>query len=125
VQSAVGGSHDPCGIGRVVKLEPIFIVDTLEVTPSNRLALLALLHNEGIPILKKAGLELAGFLSTSSALGEDVLIQVTWKAADHEAFNLIRKEFVTDPRWWTYSAALSQLRLRGTRRFFYPAPAAE
>jgi hypothetical protein len=103
-------------------LKPIYIVDTLAVKPAQQIAMLRLLKEEGIPIMQDAGLELVGCHSTSPDLDEDVLIQVTWKALDHSAFNLIRKAFVTDPRWWSYAARASQLRAGGTRRFFYPAP---
>ena len=102
--------------------KPIYIVDTLAVKPAQQIAMLKLLKEEGIPNMQDAGLELVGCYSTSPDLDEDVLIQVTWKVADHSAFNLIRKEFVTDPRWWGYSARASQLRTGGTRRFFYPTP---
>lgn len=103
-------------------LKPIYIVDTLAVKPAQQMAMLGLLREEGIPIMQRAGLELVGCYSTSPDLDEDVLIQITWKASDHSAFNLIRMAFVTDPRWWSYSARASQLRTGGTRRFFYPAP---
>lgn len=108
-----------------MKLEPIHIVDTLAVDPADQMAMLKLLKEEGIPVMQDAGLELVGCWSTSPDLGEEVLIQVTWKCADHAAFNLIRKEFVCDPRWWAYSAKASPLWKGGTRRFFYPAPLGE
>src|ERR1700733_8933619 len=107
---------------KLMDFKPIYIVDTLAVKPAQQIAMLTLLKEEGIPIMQDAGLELVGCYSTSPDLDEDVLIQVTWKVRDHSAFNLIRKEFVTDPRWWGYSARASQLRTGGTRRFFYPTP---
>ncbi len=105
-----------------MELKPIHIVDTLAVAPANQMALLQLLKEEGIPVMQSAGLELVGCYSTSPDLGEEVLIQVTWKVADHSAFNLQRKAFVTDPNWSAYAAKLATLRTGGTRRFFYPAP---
>jgi NIPSNAP len=105
-----------------MQLKPIYIVDTLAVKPGDQTAMLSLLEKEGIPVMQLAGLELVGCYSTSPDLDEDVLIQVTWKAADHSAFNLIRKAFVTDPRWWSYATRASRLWTGGTRRFFYPAP---
>jgi hypothetical protein len=105
-----------------VDLKPIYIVDTLAVLPRDQMAMLSLLREEGIPVMQDAGLELVGCYSTSPDLDEDVLIQVTWKAADHSSFNLIRKAFVTDPRWSSYAARASRLWTGGTRRFFYPAP---
>jgi hypothetical protein len=108
-----------------MKLEPIHIVDTLAVDPADQMTMLKLLRTEGIPVMRDAGLELVGCMSTSPDLGEDVLIQITWKCTDHKAFNLIRKEFVCDPRWWAYSAKASPLWRGGTRRFFYPAPIEE
>lgn len=102
--------------------KPVYIVDTLAVKPAQQMAMLCLLREEGIPIMQSAGLELVGCHTTSPDLDEDVLIQITWKAADHSAFNVIRMKFVTDPRWWGYSERASQLRTGGTRRFFYPTP---
>jgi NIPSNAP len=102
--------------------KPIYIVDTLAVKPAQQMEILTLLREEGIPIMQRAGLELVGCYTTSPDLDEDVLIQITWKAADHSAFNLIRWKFVTDPSWWSYSARASKLRTGGTRRFFYPTP---
>jgi len=106
-------------------LKPIHIVDTLAVTPDKQMPLLKLLKEEGIPVMEKAGLELVGCYSTAPSLGEEVLIQVTWKCADHATFNLMRKEFVTDLDWWAYSEKASKLWHGGTRRFFYPAPLEE
>ena len=104
-----------------MKLEPIHIVDTLSVDPVNRIKLLKLLREEGIPVMQNAGLELVGCYSTSPDLGEEVLIQVTWKVDDHAAFNQLRVKFVLDPDWWAYAEKLAGLRTGGTRRFFYPA----
>src|SRR5580693_1842970 len=102
--------------------KPSYIVDTLAVKPAEQIAMLKLLKEEGIPIMQDAGLELLGCYSTSPDLDEDVLIQVTWRVADHSAFNQQRKAFATDPRWWVYSEKISKLWTGGTRRFFYPAP---
>ena len=105
-----------------MELKPIHIVDTIAVDPSNQMAALKLLKEEGIPVMKNAGFELIGCYSTSPDLDEDVLIQVTWKVADHSAFNQQRKVFVTDPNWWVYAGKIAKLWTGGTRRFFYPAP---
>lgn len=105
-----------------MELKPIYIVDTLAVAPSDQLAMLELLRDEGVPILRKAGLELVSCRSTSPDLGEDVLIQVTWKAADHAHFNRVRFAFVTDPAWREYAGKAAKLWRSGTRRFFYPSP---
>ena len=101
--------------------KPIHIVDTLVVPPASRTELLDLLKAEWIPVMRDAGMELLSCYSTLDNLGEDVLIQVTWRVADHSAFNLIRKNFVLDPRWHSYSAKAKKLRTGGTRRFFYPS----
>lgn len=103
-------------------LSPIHIVDTLAVAPSDQQSMLELLRDEGVPVLRKAGLELVSCLSTSPDLGEDVLIQVTWKAADHTRFNRARFAFVTDPAWREFANKASKLWRNGTRRFFYPSP---
>lgn len=105
-----------------MELKPIHIVDTLAVVPANQRPLLKLLKEHGIPVMQRAGLSLVGCYSTSPDLDEEVLIQVTWSIADHAAYNLARKAFVTDPEWWAYAENASRLWHGGTRRFFYPAP---
>lgn len=105
-----------------MELEPIHIVDTLQVAPSDQMAVLELLRDEGVPALRRAGLELVSCHSTSPDLGEDVLIQVTWKAADHAHYNQTRFAFVTDPAWRAYTEKASKLWRGGTRRFFYLSP---
>lgn len=105
-----------------MQFEPIHIVDTLEVAPSDQLVMLELLRDEGVPILRRAGLEFVSCRSTSPELGEGVLIQVTWKALDHAQYNKARFAFVTDPAWRDYTDKASKLWRGGTRRFFYPSP---
>jgi len=105
-----------------MKLEPIQIVDTLQIAPSEQQTMLELLRDEGVPILRRAGLEFVSCRSTSPDLGEDVLIQVTWKVADHAHYNQARFAFVTDPEWREYTGKASKLWRGGTRRFFYPSP---
>ena len=105
-----------------MKLEPIHIVDTLQVAPADQMAMLNLLKEEGVPIMRDAGVELVGCYSTSPDLGEDVLIQVTWKVKDHSEFNQLRPKFILDPRYIPYAAKASKLWTGGTRRFFYPSP---
>jgi hypothetical protein len=104
-----------------MELGPIHIVDTVAVAPSDQIPMLELLRDEGVPILRKAGLELVSCRSTSPDLGEDVLIQMTWKAADHGHFNQIRFAFVTDPAWRAFADKARKLWRSGTRRFFYPS----
>lgn len=105
-----------------MELEPIHIVDTFQVAPSDQLVMLELLRDEGVPTLRRAGLELVTCHSTSPDLGEDVLIQVTWKVADHPQYNQARFAFVTDPAWRAYTDKASKFWRGGTRRFFYPSP---
>lgn len=105
-----------------MELAPIHIVDTLAVAPSDQMALLELLRDEGVPILRRAGLELVSCRSTSPDLGEDVLIQVTWRAKDHAHYNQARFAFVMDPAWSDFAGKASKLWRGGTRRFFYPSP---
>ncbi|MFD1960982.1 NIPSNAP family protein [Novosphingobium panipatense] len=50
------------------------------------------------------------------------MIQITWKAADHEHYNQVRFAFVTDPAWREFASKAGKLWRSGTRRFFYPSP---
>jgi len=99
---------------------PIRIVDTIEVPPDRQPELLALIEETIVPVLRDAGVELVSCLSTSTALGEPVLVQATWGVPDHAAWNRIRKTLFLDPRWHAMWERVAGLRTGGTRRFFYP-----
>jgi hypothetical protein len=105
-----------------MKLSPIHLVDTFVVAPSDQMPMLELLREEGVPALRRAGLQLASCWSTSPELGEDVLIQVTWQVADHAQYNQVRFAFVFDPCWRAFADKASKLWRGGSRRFFYPSP---
>jgi hypothetical protein len=99
---------------------PVHIVDSSIVPLESHERFLALVHEEIVPVMTQAGAELVSVLASSPDLGEDVLVQVTWRVADHSAWNVVRKNFFMDPRWHTASAASAGLRSGGQRRFLYP-----
>lgn len=101
---------------------PIHIVDTFQVAPFDQTRMLELLRDEGVPALRQAGMELVSCRCTAPDLGEDVLIQVTWKVANHSDFNQVRFAFVTSPAWRAYADKASKLWRGGNRRFYYPSP---
>lgn len=100
---------------------PVHIVDTSIVPRQDHARLLALVREEIVPVMTEAGAELLSLLASSPDIGEDVQIQVTWKVADHSAWNVVRKNIFLNPRWHDASAAAAKLRTGGQRRFLYPA----
>jgi hypothetical protein len=81
---------------------------------------MALVHEEIVPVMTESGAELVSVLASSPDIGEDVQVQVTWKVADHSAWNVVRKNFFMNPRWHAASAASASMRRGGQRRFLYP-----
>jgi hypothetical protein len=99
---------------------PVHIVDTSIVPCESHERFLALVHDEIVPAMTCAGAELLSVLASSPDIGEDVQVQVTWKVADHSAWNVVRRNFFMDPRWHEASAKAVGLRIGGQRRFLYP-----
>lgn len=102
---------------------PVHIVDTAIIAIEDHHRFLALVRDEMVPAMRDAGVECLSVLATSPAIGEDVEVQVTWKVADHQAWNVARRDFFMDPRWHAASAKAKALRKGGKRRFLYPAEA--
>lgn len=103
-----------------MKHAPVHIVDTAAVAPGDATAYARLLRDELAPVMRDAGAPMIELRSTSDELGEDVLVQVVWSTPDHAAWNRVRRNFFTDPRWHAAWARLAPLRRGGTRRFYYP-----
>lgn len=101
----------------------LYLVDTVTVKASDAERYLRLVHERVRPSMVEAGASLEHCRRTDGDLGEPVEIQVTWSCADNEAWNVIRRNLVLDPRWYEAAAALAAMRLHGTRRFYRPAPA--
>jgi hypothetical protein len=97
-----------------------YIVDTVQVSPDDLDAYVALVHGAAVAVMTRAG---AGFVScwaTSPKLGEDVDVQVTWSFPDHARWNDIRKNLVLDRDWHDLARRAAGMRSGGTRRFYYP-----
>lgn len=103
-----------------MKTAPVHIVDTASVAPGDAVHYAQLVREKLGPVMRDAGAPLIALRTTSDELGEDVLVQVVWSAADHAAWNLVRRNFFMDPRWHAAWAEVAPLRKGGTRRFYYP-----
>ena len=101
---------------------PVRVVDTAIVKIDQLDAMLALIEDELVPVMRDAGVALESQLMSSPEIGEDVIIQTTWFVPDHGAWNIIRKNFFLDPRWHAAWAKAPQLRVGSDRRFLYPVP---
>jgi len=99
---------------------PVHIVDTAIVPVADHQRFLALVREEIVPAMTDAGIECLSILASSPEIGEDVEVQMTWRVADHQAWNVARRDFFMDPRWHAASAKAAALRTGGKRRFLYP-----
>jgi hypothetical protein len=95
----------------------IHLVDQHQVAPPDVESFLAVVREQVRPTMEYAG---ASFVACDVApdLGDDVDVRTEWACADFAAWNDIRRTLMLDPRYHSYSAALSALRRGGTRRFF-------
>ncbi|MEZ5735439.1 MAG: NIPSNAP family protein [Novosphingobium sp.] len=100
---------------------PVHIVDTSIIPRELHDRFLTLVRDEIVPAMTEAGAECLSVLASSPDIGEDVQVQVTWKVANHSAWNVVRKNFFLDPRWHAASEASAGMRVSGQRRFLYPA----
>jgi hypothetical protein len=99
---------------------PVHIIDTAIVNVADHQRFLALVRDEIVPTMRDAGVECLSVLASSPEIGEDVEVQVTWRVADHQAWNVARRDFFLDPRWHAASATAATIRKGGKRRFLYP-----
>jgi hypothetical protein len=97
-----------------------FVVDTIEVEPSQLSPYLEAVHQLGIPVMTDAGASFVSCATTSAELGENVDVQIVWSFVDHAEWNVIRRNMVLDRRWYEYAGRTAALRTAGTRRFYYP-----
>jgi hypothetical protein len=101
---------------------PAYLVDTVQVRPADVATYVELVERNGVPVMTGAGAAFVSCWTTSSELGEDVDVQVTWSFEDHTEWNEIRKKLVLDPGWHDFARRTAGLRTGGTRRFYYPVP---
>ena len=101
----------------------VHLVDTIQVSPSDLAAYVALVHDAAVPVMTAAGASFVSCWATSPDLGEDVDVQVTWSFPDHVHWNEIRKNLVLDRAWHDLARRAAALRTGGTRRFYYPTDA--
>jgi hypothetical protein len=100
----------------------VHLVDTVEVEAEHVEEYLRVVGTLGLAVMTDAGASLVSCATTSSEIGERVLVQVTWAFSNHDEWNEIRRNMVLDPRFYEYGAMISSLRVGGTRRFFTLAP---
>jgi hypothetical protein len=98
----------------------VHLVDHHEVAVTAVEELVALVHQQGVPLLEAAG---ATFVLCEAApdLGDDVDVLTVWSFRDFVEWNGIRRNLMFDPRYAAYAAALDRLRHGGTRRFYVGA----
>jgi hypothetical protein len=98
---------------------PVYIIETVAVRPEDRAAMLALIGETIVPLMTGLGLEFRSCLAGSEALGEDVLVQTTWRVDSHAAWRMVRDKLFHNPEWRAAYTEAARLRAGGTWRFFY------
>jgi hypothetical protein len=93
-------------------------VDTVELDPGAVDEYCRLVEDELAPILGAAGARFEGCWQTTPGLGEPAWVQAVWSCSDFEAWNVIRRNLVLDPRWYACAERLHGLQRGGTRRFY-------
>ena len=103
-----------------MKHAPVHVVDTTCVAVADAARFTELVRDRIAPVMKDAGAPMVALRTTSTEIGEDVLVQAVWSVPDHAAWNRVRRNFFMDPRWHAAWAEAAPLRRSGTRRFYYP-----
>ena len=95
----------------------VHLVDQQQVAAVDVEEFLALVHEQGVPLMEAAG---ASFVRCEAApdLGDDVDVLTVWSFPDFVEWNRIRRNLMFDPRYFPYAAELARRRHGGTRRFY-------
>jgi len=99
---------------------PVHLVDHHEVAATDVEELVAVVHQQGVPLMEAAG---ATFVLCDAApdVGDDVDVLTVWSFRDFVEWNHIRRNLMFDARYGPYATALARLRRGGTRRFYASA----
>lgn len=104
-----------------MRIVTVHLVDQHVVALADVEQLVALVREQGVPLMQDAGATFAT-CEVAPDLGGDVDVVSVWSCADFVAWNQIRRALMFDPRYHAYSAALAGLRRGGTRRFYVDRP---
>ena len=99
----------------------VHLVDAQQVASADAPAFLALVHDDGVPLMETAGARLVSCAASTPGPGDvvDVVDVLTiWSFDDFVAWNRIRRDLLHDARYGPYTVALARLRRGGTRRFY-------
>jgi hypothetical protein len=100
----------------------LFLVDVVQVEEDDAAVYLRAIEELAVPVMTAAGAALESCRSAGSGLGVDVDIEVVWRIRDFAHWNLVRRNLVLDPRWYTWAQRAAGLRRGGTRRIMTDAP---
>lgn len=93
-------------------------VDTVEVGPDDAGKYCRLIDEELAPIVEAAGATFEGWWRTPEGTAEPLLVQTVVSCQGFDAWNVIRRNLVLDPRWYACAEQLHALSRGGTRRFY-------
>lgn len=99
-------------------------VDTVELEAEVVDEYCRVVDDELAPLVEEAGATFEGCRRTTEGLGEPVWVQTVWSCPDFEAWNVIRRNLVLDPRWYACAERLHGMIRGGSRRFYHSADGA-
>ena len=99
----------------------IYLVESIEVEPSNTERFLKAFHDVFLPPARDRGMKLVAVWHTPTQIGEDVTITSIFELRDWDQWNDLRKKAVLDPEMPKWLEIREQLAKRGRRHFYTPA----
>lgn len=93
-------------------------VDTVEVDRASADEYCRMVEEVLAPIVEEAGATFDGCWHTVETTPGPVLVQTVLSCSGFEAWNVIRRNLVLDPRWYACAEQLHGLGRGGTRRFY-------
>lgn len=93
-------------------------VDTVEVEPDDADEYCRTIDEELAPLVETAGATFEGCWRSPAGTSPAVVVQTVFSCPGFEAWNVIRRNLVLDPRWYACAERLRALGRGGTRRFY-------
>ncbi len=96
----------------------VHLVDAQQVGAGDASAFVALVREQGVPLMERAGARFVSCDASTAGPGDVVDVLSVWAFDDFVAWNRIRRDLLFDPGYGPYAAALAARRRGGSRRFY-------
>jgi hypothetical protein len=95
----------------------VHLVDQHHVGSADVDAFLALIREQGVPLMERAGAHFVSCDASTTGAGDVIDVLAVWSFDDFVAWNRIRRDLLFDAGYGPYAAALASMRRGGSRRF--------